>query len=256
VRKAFIHRFTTNDGLVIGQTQTAYVLALHFDLLPDELRPQVVRALVRDIESRKMHLSTGFVGTPYLPYVLTREGHLDVAYALLFQKSWPSWLYSVTQGATTIWERWDGWTHDKGFQDPGMNSFNHYAYGSIGAWLYAVVAGIDADIEKPGFKHILLRPRPGGGLTYARAAYDSIQGRIESGWRIENDRLTWNVTVPPNTTATAYIPVGSGLSVLEGGKPIGQVEGVSFTTRDDNEVVCELKSGKYQFTVEPFSIKL
>ena len=256
VRKAFIQRFVTQDGLVIGQTQTAYVLALHFDLLPEEMRPQAVQALVNDIKSRKMHLSTGFVGTPYLPFVLTRAGRLDLAYALLFQESWPSWLYSVTQGATTIWERWDGWTHDKGFQNPGMNSFNHYAYGSIGAWLYAVVAGIDADIQKPGFKHILLHPRPGGGLSFARAAYDSVYGSIESGWRIENDCLTWDVTVPANTTATAFIPTLPGSEVRESGQPLGAAEGISMVREETGEVICEIKSGKYRFTVEPFSINI
>jgi alpha-L-rhamnosidase len=252
VRNAFLKRFVTQDGLIIGQTQTTYVLALHFDLLPDELRPQVAKMLVRDIESRDMHLSTGFVGTPYLPFVLTREGYLDVAYALLLQKTMPSWLYPVTQGATTIWERWDGWTHERGFQDPAMNSFNHYAYGSIGAWLYAVVAGIDADFERPGYKHFLLHPRPGGGLTYARASYDSVYGFIESHWQQDGNCLSWKVTVPPNTSATAFIPVITGSKVLEAGKPLEAAEGISAIRHEATEVVCELRAGKYSFTIEPF----
>ncbi len=128
------------------------MLALHFDLLPEELRPVAMTELVRDIERRGDHLSTGFVGTPYISRVLSDNGRPDVAYKLLRQTTWPSWLYSVTQGATTIWERWDGWTHDKGFQDPSMNSFNHYAYGAIGAWMYTTVAGIDIDATKPGYK--------------------------------------------------------------------------------------------------------
>ena len=254
VREAFIRRYITEDGLIIGQTQTAYVLALHFDLLPVELRPKAVQALIKDIQSRKMHLSTGFVGTPYLMHVLTREGHLDVAYELLSQKTWPSWLYPVTQGATTIWERWDGWTHDKGFQDPGMNSFNHYAYGAIGDWLYAVVAGIDADIDHPGYKHILLHPRPGGGLTNARATYDSINGRIESSWKIQDNRLEWGVTIPPNTTATAHIPLQVGSKVLEGTKPLEMAVGITEARQELNELVCELEPGKYQFLIEPYTI--
>ncbi|MCS7072156.1 MAG: family 78 glycoside hydrolase catalytic domain, partial [Anaerolinea sp.] len=124
-------------------TQTAYVLALHFDLLPEALRPLAVQELVADIERRGMHLSTGFVGSPYINHVLSAGDRLDTAYQLLKQTAWPSWLYAVTQGATTIWERWDGWTHDKGFQDAGMNSFNHYAYGAVGDWLYRVAAGLD-----------------------------------------------------------------------------------------------------------------
>ena len=215
VRAAFCRRFVTAEGLVASGTQTANVLALHFDLLPPELRPAVADALVRDIERRGGHLSTGFVGSSYLSHALIEAGKLATAYELLHQTAWPSWLYAVTQGATTIWERWDGWTHDKGFQDPGMNSFNHYAYGAIGAWLYQVVAGIDADPERPGYKHILLRPRPGGRLTWARAVFDSLYGRIESAWRIEGGRFLWEVVVPPNTTATACLPPESGGEIRE-----------------------------------------
>lgn len=207
-KEAFQRRFVTPDGFVTANTQTAYILGLHFNLLPDDARKTAIDALVADIERRGDHLSTGFVGTPYISRVLSDNGHLDVAYRLLFQKSWPSWLYSVTKGATTIWERWDGWTDDKGFQDVGMNSFNHYAYGAIGAWLYSVVAGIDVDESKPGYEHIVLKPMPGGGLTHAKASLDSIRGRIESGWRIEDGTFIWEVVVPPNTTATAHLPSG------------------------------------------------
>jgi alpha-L-rhamnosidase len=127
---------------------------------------------------------------------------------LLFQKEWPSWLYAVTQGATTIWERWDGWTHDKGFQDSSMNSFNHYAYGAIGAWLYQVVAGIDLDPDVPGYQKFILRPQPGAGLTWAKAHLDTLHGRIESEWRIENGTFNWRFVVPPNTSAQVFVPGG------------------------------------------------
>jgi len=206
VRKVFLKRFVTPDGFITGRTQTSYVLALAFDLLPESLLPAALDWLVRDIQERKNHLSTGFVGTSYLPFVLSRYGRFDVAYTLLFQTSWPSWLYAVTQGATTIWERWDGWTHDKGFQDPGMNSFNHYAYGAIGDWLYRVVAGIEADPAQPGYRHILLQPQPAPGLTHARAAFDSMYGSIISDWRIEDGKFEWNVVIPPNTSATVTLP--------------------------------------------------
>lgn len=217
-RRAFLSRFVSPEGYITSNTQTAYVLALHFDLLPKESRATALQALVDDVGRRGWHLSTGFVGTPYISRVLSDHGRPDVAYKLLFQKSWPSWLYSVTQGATTIWERWDGWTEDKGFQDIGMNSFNHYAYGAIGAWLYAVVAGIDVDEARPGYEHIILRPRPGGGLTYAKASLDSIRGRIESSWRIEDGVWSWEVLVPPNSTATAYLPNGSSPIALGSGR--------------------------------------
>ena len=237
VRQAFIDRFVTAGGLVAGQTQTAYVLALHFDLLPQEARPAVLAALVRDIEARGKHLSTGFVGASYLPFVLSDNGYMDLAYELLFQTSWPSWLYPVTQGATTIWERWDGWTVENGFQDWNMNSFNHYAYGAIGDWLYRVVAGIQSDPQHPGYKHIILKPQPGGRLSWARASYDSAYGTISSGWMRLDGGLEWRVSVPPNTTATAYVPAGEGDSVTLDGKA---VEGTTF----------ELGAGSYLFVVK------
>jgi alpha-L-rhamnosidase len=249
VRRAFQRQFVTSGGLLAAQTQTAYVLALHFDLLPEELRPAAAAALVRDIKQRDNHLSTGFVGTPYLPFVLTEAGELETAYALLKQTAWPSWLYSVTQGATTIWERWDGWTHDRGFQDPSMNSFNHYAYGAIGAWMFAVVAGIDADPQHPGYKHSVLRPQPGGGLTHARAALATPYGRVASDWRLEGNTFSWQVTVPANTTATAYVPAAEGDEVLEGGAPAEQAAGVTFLRREAGAAVYTLGAGTYRFDV-------
>jgi alpha-L-rhamnosidase len=217
-------------------TQTAYVLALHFDLLPEKLRPLATAELVADIERRGMHLSTGFVGAPYLPHVLSDNGRLDTAYALLHQQSWPSWLYSVTQGATTIWERWDGWTEERGFQDPGMNSFNHYAYGSIGAWLYNTVAGIEIDPAQPGYKHTILCPQPGGGLTQASGKLKTLYGELVSEWQIENGVFTWNVVVPPNTTATVHLPWADGDKITLNGRGL-------------TGSVHELTAGVYRFVV-------
>jgi alpha-L-rhamnosidase len=187
-------------------TQTAYVLGLHFDLLPEAMRPVAATELVADIARRGQHLSTGFVGAPYLPHVLSSNQQHESAYALLHQTSWPSWLYSVTLGATTIWERWDGWTQDRGYQDPAMNSFNHYAYGSIGAWMYNTIAGIEIDPAQPGYKHIILRPQPGGGLSHARGTLKTLYGEIVSEWKLVEGAFQWTVVVPPNTTATLHIP--------------------------------------------------
>ncbi len=217
--------------------QTAYILALHFDLLPEELRPRAIAELVADIERREMHLSTGFVGSPYLPHVLSSNGRLDVAYALLNQKTWPSWLYAVTQGATTIWERWDGWTEDNGFQDPQMNSFNHYAYGAIGAWLYNTVAGIEIDPAQPGYKHIVLRPQPGGSLTRASGRLKSMYGDICSEWSLDNGRFEWSIQIPPNASATVHVPAKAGQSVIMNGSPV-------------QEMVQDLAAGDYRFVVE------
>ena len=236
IRQAFLRRYVTHDGLVASGSQTAYVLALHFDLLPEGLRANAAAELVRDIKKRKMHLSTGFVGAPYLNHALSKMGELDTAYDLLHQTSWPSWLYSVTQGATTIWERWDGWTHDKGFQDPGMNSFNHYAYGSIGDWLYQVVAGINVDPENPGYKHIILRPQPGGELSHAQAEYESVYGKIVSTWKRDGDRLEWEVVVPPNTEATLVFPADAGKPVLVDGQAASGPE-------------MQVRAGRYRVTI-------
>jgi alpha-L-rhamnosidase len=192
-----------------------------------------------------MHLSTGFVGTPYINWVLSENGRPDIAYALLKQTTWPSWLYSVTQGATTIWERWDGWTHDKGFQNPGMNSFNHYAFGSVGRWLFNTVAGIDNDA--PGYKQIRIEPKPGGGFTYAKARYKSIYGEIASNWKIENDTFELDVTIPANTTALVYVPAKDVGSVTEGGLPAGKAKAVQFVRIDNGKVVFAIGSGRYRF---------
>lgn len=250
IKAAFCRRFVTADGLVTGQTQTAYVLALHFDLLSESLRPAAARELARNIRQRGMHLSTGFVGTPYLAHVLTRAGYLDVAYTLLHQKTWPSWLYSVTKGATTTWERWDGWTEEKGFQDPGMNSFNHYAYGAIGEWLYATVAGIDLSPQQPGYKRILLRPRPGGEIRSASASLESLYGRIESRWSLEAERFEWSVCVPPNAVALAAFPTPPDAVIVESGKPLAEAEGVSAIRQEEETLLCELASGRYAFTAK------
>jgi alpha-L-rhamnosidase len=228
-------------------TQTAYVLALHFELLPEKLCPFAVAELVADIERRDMHLSTGFVGAPYLPHVLSHNGRLDIAYALLNQTTWPSWLYSVTQGATTIWERWDGWTEENGFQDPGMNSFNHYAYGSIGAWLYNTVAGIEFDPAQPGYKQILINPQPGGRLTYARARLDSMYGRIESQWTLEQDCFQLVVTIPANTEGVVHLPAQSIDDITEQGHVLNKVEGVREVRQEPGKVIIKLGSGHYHF---------
>jgi alpha-L-rhamnosidase len=247
-REAFINRFVHEDGTIEGGTQTSYVIALEFDLLPQEIRPLAAQELVRNIQSRDDHLSTGFIGTPYINWVLSKNGFLDTAYSLLKQTTWPSWLYSVTQRATTIWERWDGWTHDKGFQDPKMNSFNHYAYGAIGAWMYAVIGGIDLDPEQPAYKHVIMHPCPGDGLTYAAAQLHSMYGPIRNHWTHEKNHFDWQVSIPPNTTATLYLPAAEVSLVSESGCPLSRTNGVTFIRMENDNVVLSIVSGEYKFT--------
>lgn len=216
IKAAFNAAYVSADAEVKGGTQTAYVLALRFGLLPDALRPLAARRLAQAIEAKNNHLSTGFVGVGYLCPVLSDAGYSDVAYTLLLNTTFPSWGYSITQGATTIWERWDGWTEEKGFQDVGMNSFNHYSLGSVGEWLQRYVAGIDLDPGAPGFAHIRIQPRPDRRLSFARASFESIRGTIKSHWTLSGDQFTLRVTIPANATATVTLPnaeiheIGSG----------------------------------------------
>jgi alpha-L-rhamnosidase len=202
---------------------------------------------VAAIEREDWHLSTGFVGVGYLCPVLTETGHCDVAYRLLNNETYPSWGYTIRNGATTIWERWDGWTEENGFQSPNMNSFNHYSLGSVGEWLYRYVAGIDMDPQTAGYGRIVIRPRPGGGLTHARGEYNSVRGRIVSAWSIEGEQFNLGVLIPPNTTATVYVPVESGTGISEGGKPVGQAEGVTVLSMGEGEAVVSVGSGSYEF---------
>jgi len=178
---------------------------------------------------------------------LTRNGYEDEAYRLLNLRTFPSWGFMIENGATTIWERWDGYVKGRGFQNPGMNSFNHWAIGAVGEWMWRHIVGLNPDEAQPGFKHFVVRPRPGGRLTRARGAYDSIRGRIESDWGIEYDTFSLAVTVPVNTRATAYVPTSDTASVREGGKAAGQAEGVRFLREEDGNAVYAVRSGTYEF---------
>lgn len=247
IRRAFVKAYVSSDGSIRGNTQTCYVLALQMELLPDNLRPLAAKKLVKKIEEKDGHLSTGFVGVSYLLPVLSNFGYTDVAYSLLTQDTYPSWGYSIKNGATTMWERWDSYTVNGGFGNEGMNSFNHYSLGSVGEWMYRYISGIEIDPENPGYKHIIIQPHIGGGLTWANGIYDSLYGRVVSNWKIEDDGLYLKVEIPPNTTATAYLPKGKEGIILEGGKPIEKTDGAILLKEDDEKFVLEFGSGQYCF---------
>jgi alpha-L-rhamnosidase len=213
VAAAFNRAYVGEDGFIEGDTQTVYLLALHMDLVPNELRERVAERLVADIERHDWHLTTGFVGVGLLCPVLTEAGYADVAYRLLLNETFPSWGYSIRHGATTIWERWDGWTEEHGFQTPMMNSFNHYSLGSVGQWLYEYVAGIRA--ATPGYGQVLIAPEP-GPLEWARATYRSVRGPITSAWRQDGDVFQLDVEIPANVTATIVLPDGARRDVGSG----------------------------------------
>ncbi|MDX2285328.1 MAG: glycoside hydrolase family 78 protein [Bacteroidia bacterium] len=248
IRAAFLREYVTPSGRLVSGTQTAYVLALQFDMLPEDLRAQAAARLADNIRSYSTHLTTGFLGTPYLCHVLTRFGYADLAYELLLQDSYPSWLYPVKMGATTIWERWDGQKPDSSFQTPGMNSFNHYAYGAIGEWMYRAVAGISPDEAEPGYRRIRIRPLPGGKLSYAGGELLSPYGKIRSKWSAEGGRYRLEVEIPANTQASIWIPAPEGAAVLESGLPVGGVRELAVKGREDQALRVDAGSGTYVFT--------
>jgi alpha-L-rhamnosidase len=249
IKAAFLREFVTPAGRVGENTQTAYALALQFDLLPEEMRAEAARRLADEVRTRG-HLTTGFVGTPYLCHVLSRFGYTDLAYMLLNRQEYPSWLYPVKQGATTIWERWDGQKPDGSFQDPGMNSFNHYAYGAIGEWMYRVVAGLEIDPAEPGYEHVLVQPQPGGGLTSAVARLQTLYGEAASGWSVADGRITVTATVPPNAHGTVRLPSASLADVTETATPVTKAAGLTGVAQDGGDVVVEVGSGRYRFTYD------
>jgi alpha-L-rhamnosidase len=212
----FNRHFVTPAGRLAVQTQTAHLMALAWDLLPAQFRAAAFARLLALLEERKWHLSTGFLGTPLVCPVLTRFGRTDLAYRVFLQQDYPGWLFPVRNGATTMWERWNSWTPEQGFGDVGMNSFNHYAYGAIGRWMVDTIAGLAIDPDCPAYKHVLVAPQPGGGLTHARAALNSIHGRIETAWRIEGDRFHLEVLLPANVTAEAALPDGTKRALAAG----------------------------------------
>lgn len=239
IRTAFQRAYITGDGTVGTGTQTSYVVALYTKMAPASLEPAMVNNLVKDIENRNWHLSTGFLGTPFLLFVLADHGHTDVAYRLLLNQSYPSWGYMLSKGATTWWERWNG---DTG--DPAMNSYNHYAFGSVMAWVYRYAAGIDTTPESPGFKQIIIHPHLDSRMSSGRAEYESVYGKIISEWKgTPAGPFELRVTIPSNTTAQVYLPVIPGARVSEGGKPMeAKSEGGSYVLR--------IGSGTYSFEVK------
>jgi alpha-L-rhamnosidase len=249
IKKAFVNEYVTPNGLISSDTQTAYVLALEFDMLPENLRQQAADRLANNIRRYSNHLTTGFLGTPYLCHVLSRFNHTDVAYRLLLQDTYPSWLYPVKMGATTIWERWDGIRPDGSLETPTMNSYNHYAYGAIGDWMYRVVAGIDTKEEGPGYKQIIIKPTPGGNMTNIEADYNTNYGKVSSHWKIDGSNLLMHVEIPANTTATVYIPAANATGITEKGVALSSAPGVTMANESvAGYVAVNVGSGTYDFS--------
>jgi len=238
IRSAFQKAYIKEDGEVGTGTQTSYVVALYTRMAPESLEPALVNNLVKDIESRNGHLSTGFLGTPFLLFTLANHNRTDVAYRLLLNETYPSWGYMLSKGATTWWERWNG---DTG--DPAMNSYNHYAFGSVIAWVYRYVAGIDTAPDGPGFRHIVIHPHPSTAMRHASGEYDSVYGKIATDWSESSGSFSLKVTLPANTSGTIYLPVLANSNLYERGTAI-QAE------QQNGSYVVQRGSGSYEFEVK------
>ena len=250
IRKVFNRAYVEGDGRIMGDTQAGYAIALHFDLLPDALCAAAAKHMVDCFTRYDGQISTGFHSTICLMNELTRHGYVDEAYRLIGNRKMPSWGYAIDHGATTIWERWDGYAEGRGFQSPTMNSFAHYALGSVGEWMVRTIVGINPDTDIPAYKHFIIKPQPGGDLTWARGAYHSIHGRIACQWKLDGDRLILDVAVPPNTRATVHLPTTNARSAMESGVPLAEARGVETVRFADDHIVCELGAGRYSFELE------
>ncbi|MRI02405.1 Bacterial alpha-L-rhamnosidase [Kriegella sp. EG-1] len=245
IKKAFVQEYVTPNGRLVSHTQTAYAMALSFDLIPENLKKKSAEYFAQDVK-KFGHLTTGFLGTPLLCTTLSKIGRDDLAFMLLNRKEFPSWLYPITMGATTIWERWDTQKPD-GTIIEGMNSFNHYSYGAIGEWLYTHVGGLRIDPKKPGYKHIIFDPHPGGGLTAAKAEFISLYGKIKSDWEIKDGEFHYEVTIPANTTASVTLS-GATLENIKLNSAKLKAEMQKNLKQTQQGVQLELGSGTYRFS--------
>ena len=248
IHDAFDREFVSGAGRVGENTQTAYALAIAFGLLPDSIVSAAGNRLAEDVRARGVHLTTGFLGTPVLLHTLSGTDHLPLAFALLTQRSYPSWLYPITRGATTMWERWDGIRPDSSFEDPGMNSFNHYAFGAVGDWMYRNIGGLDLDSTAAGYERSRIAPHVGAGLTSAKASLETSYGTLASAWSVAGGQFVLDVTIPVNTSATVTLWATRIDRVQENGRPVSGAAGIRDVQQRGNDVVVVVGSGQYHFS--------
>ncbi|MBK9388709.1 MAG: family 78 glycoside hydrolase catalytic domain [Bacteroidetes bacterium] len=244
IKTAFRENFIDSDGKIEGDAQACYALALHYNIFPKEMENTLEKRMIDKFIPYSGRMNTGFHSTPCLMKELVKRGYTDKAYQLLETSEFPSWGYSIAQGATSIWERWDGYVKGRGFQGAGMNSFNHYAFGAIGEWMYENILGIQPDYDSPGFRHFILKPLPGGTLTWAKGSFDSFSGKIEAGWTKDGNKFEYNFTIPPNTSATVYIPAkSSDKAAIFADQAEGEFSNTGYA---EGYAVFEIKSGTYK----------
>lgn len=249
VSKAFEKEYFDANGKLITEkeTQTGYLLALGFNLLSKNTKPKAINNLKRLINMADNHLRTGFLGTPLLAPVLTETNNTDLMYAILLKETYPSWLFSINQGATTMWERWDSYSHEKGFESESMNSFNHYAYGAVGQFLYERIAGIYP--LKAGYKKIKIAPASDGELKWAKGEIESPYGTIRSDWKLTDTQFQLQVVIPPNTSADIILPASTKSELLLNGQKITESQDVIIKAHNNKTMEIEVKAGSYKFAV-------
>jgi alpha-L-rhamnosidase len=242
IKTAFYNKYF-KQGIINFKTQTAFVLTISFGLVEDNKTDEIFSYLIEDIEKRDYHVSTGFIGLAYLFPVLSKYGRSDVIYKILLNDSYPSWLNMINNGATTMWERWDSWSPEKGFFDPLMNSFNHTSLGVIGEWFYNGIGGIN--MVEPGFKKMVIKPQTGGGLTFAEVTYNSLYGRVEVKWKLNKNNLYTQVTIPVNTFAEIILPRNEKSILLSNPKDLN-------TTQSESTYSIQIPSGQYSFEIKNY----
>ena len=248
LRTAFQRAYVDDSGRISGDTQTAYALALQYDLLDEPFAEMAAAHLVENIKDRNWHLSTGFVGTRDLLPALSKIGRADIAYRLLHNETFPSWGFSIKHGAASIWERWDGWTPERGFQAVIMNSFSHYAFGAVYQWMFENIGGIRTKAD--AFREIEIAPEIGETLKHAKIAYHSIRGFIQVRWRQNKQLLQIDIQIPPNTTAVVHLPAASLSEIKESGNPLKPGDDIHRRQIIKNKVVLHIGSGEYKFSIE------
>ncbi|MFV0556555.1 MAG: family 78 glycoside hydrolase catalytic domain [Lactovum sp.] len=249
IKEQFRREYITQNGRLASSTQTAHVLTLMFDLVEADVKERIAKDLNALVLDNDYHLTTGFVGTPYLNLVLSQNGYHDTAVKLLLQKTYPSWLYSVSKGATTIWEHWDGIKEDGSFWNDDMNSYNHYAYGAVGEWMYRILAGLDMDEAAPAYKKIKIKPYiTTEEFDFVKASHESEYGTIFSGWKVNAEEVEVTVEIPVNTRATVYLPNAQLADVKESDGALSLAKGINNFVQEGKNVRIMIGSGKYVFT--------
>jgi alpha-L-rhamnosidase len=244
IRAAFHARFVDSEQKKVGpNTQTALACALYQGLAYPDETGWILAQLIAEIEKCHWHLDFGILGAKYVLHSLTEHGRADVAYAIAAQKTYPSWGYWIAQGATTLWEDWQG-----------EASRNHHMFSDISAWFYKGLAGINPDPDQPGFKHIIIRPNPVGDLAWVRCWHESLYGKIVCNWRRKGDQFLLQLEIPANSHATVLLPVKDPAQVTESGKPIAQNDAIAVAGQQGERLACKLPSGSYEFTVENFTV--